>query len=71
MTASAIGIVILALLGFCLLGGLVLRVGGSLLVLVRAAGLAATGDGSAAIPLALGASLWFAGKLHYAVRHRA
>jgi hypothetical protein len=69
--ASAIGILILALLGFWFLGGILLRVGGVLLVLVGAMGLAVTGNANAVIPLAVGAGLWFAGRLHYAARHRA
>lgn len=71
MTASAIGILILALLGFWFLGGLLLRVGGVLLVLVGAMDLAVTGDAGAVIPLTVGAGLWFAGRIHRAVRHRA
>jgi hypothetical protein len=71
VTASAIGILILALLGFWFLGGLLLRVGGVLLVLLGAMGLAVTGNASGVIPLAVGACLWFAGRLHYAARHRA
>ena len=70
MTASAIGILILALLGFWFLGGLLLRVGGVLLVLVGAIGLAVTGNPSAVIPLTAGACLWLAGRLHRTVRRR-
>jgi hypothetical protein len=71
VTASAIGILILALLGFWFLGGLLLRVGGVLLVLVGAMGLAVTGDASAVIPLTAGTCLWLAGRFHRAVRRRA
>ena len=71
MTASAIGIFILALLGFWFFGGLVLRVGGAFLVFMGAADLAITGNASAAILLTAGACLWLAGRLHRAVRRRA
>jgi hypothetical protein len=71
VTASAIGIFILALLGFWFLGGLVLRVGSAFLVFMGAADLAITGNASAATLLLAGACLWFAGRLHRAVRRRA
>ena len=69
MTASAIGILILALLGFWFLGGLLLPAGGVLLVLLGAMGLAVTGNASGVIPLAVGACLWFAGRLHLSLIH--
>jgi hypothetical protein len=71
MTPSTIGIAIVALLGFWLLGGMLLRLGGTLLV--AAGGLAlALADKGIAIPLLLaGSALWLAGRFHHAVRHRA
>ena len=71
MTASAIGIAIVALLGFWLLGGVLLRIGGTLLVLAGGLALALTGNPSAVILLAAGSGMWLAGRLHHAVRHRA
>jgi hypothetical protein len=71
MTASTIGIAIFALVAFWLVGGVVLRLGGTLLV--AAGGLAlALADREIAIPLLLaGSGLWLAGRFHHAVRHRA
>lgn len=68
---SALGIAILAVLGAWLLGGLVLRVGGALLLFGGAVGLAAAGNANGLLVVALGAALWLAGHLHYALRHGA
>ena len=70
MTASTIGIAIFALVAFWLLGGVVLRLGGTLLI--GAGGLAlALAEKGIAVPLLLaGSALWLAGRFHHAVRHR-
>lgn len=69
--ATIIGIAIVALVGFWLLGGVLMRIGGMLLVLAGGAVLAVTGNGGAVLLLLAGAALWLAGRAHHAVRHRA
>lgn len=69
--ASTIGIAIVALVGFWLLGGVLMRIGGTILVLAGGAALAITGNGEAVFLLLAGATLWLAGRAHHAVRHRA
>jgi hypothetical protein len=69
--ASVIGIAIVALVGFWLLGGVLMRIGGTLLILFGGAALAITGSGSAVLFLLAGSALWLAGRAHRAVRHRA
>jgi hypothetical protein len=68
---SAVGIAILALLGFSLFGGLVMRVGGFLLILTGAGALATGGNAGAVVPILAGAALWSCGRLHRAARRRA
>jgi len=65
---STIGVTILAVVGVWLVGGLLARWTGVLLVVVGAAGLASTGDANGFLLAALGAALWLAGHLLYRVR---
>ena len=69
MIAAALGTTVLALLAAWLLGGLVLRSAGVLLILAGAVGLAGSGDANAALLLGIGALVWWAGQLLYALRH--
>lgn len=69
MILSVIGAALLAALGFWIFGGFALRLGGALLVLLGAAGLAMTGDASGLLLAMLGALLWWVGHFHYALRH--
>lgn len=71
MILSVLGPAILVALGFWLFGGLGLRIGGALLVLAGAVGLASTGDANGLLLVALGAALWWAGHLHHALRRGA
>jgi hypothetical protein len=70
-TASAVGIAILALVGFRLFGGVLMRVGGLLLVLMGAGALAIGGGAGAVAPILAGAGLWACGWLHRAAHRRA
>jgi hypothetical protein len=70
MTASSLGIAILALAGAWLFGSLLARLGGALLMLVGLVGVAATGDANGLVVFVLGAGMWLAGHWHYALRHR-
>jgi hypothetical protein len=56
-------------LGFWLLGGIVLRVGGILLVAGGLLSTAATGSALAALLTVLGGLAWLGGQWHYAVRN--
>ncbi|HEX3391581.1 MAG TPA: hypothetical protein VHS55_03370 [Solirubrobacteraceae bacterium] len=60
---------VLIALGFWLLGGVVLRVGGALLAFGGLLCTAMTGSPSAALLTVLGALAWLAGHWLYAVRH--
>ena len=60
---------VLVALGFWLLGGIVLRVGGVLLVAVGLLSTATTGTPLAALLTALGAVAWLCGQWHYGARH--
>ena len=71
MILSTIGTGLLAAIGFWIFGGIALRLGGALLVIAGAAGLAVTGDANGLLPVAFGAAAWWAGHLHYALRHGA
>lgn len=69
MIPAALGLTLLALIGFWLFGGLLLRMGGAILALVGVAGLALTGDPEALFCVAIGAAFWLAGHWHYTLRH--
>ena len=60
---------VLVALGVWLLGGVVLRVGGVLMVTVGLLSTAATGSPSAALVTLLGAAAWLGGQWHYGARH--
>jgi hypothetical protein len=60
---------VLIVLGFWLLGGVVLRVGGVLLVAGGLLSTAATGSPSAALATVLGGLAWLCGQWHHAARH--
>ena len=65
---SAIGVVILAVGGAWLFGGLLARWAGALLIVAGSAGLASTGDANGLLLVALGAALWLVGHLLYRMR---
>lgn len=71
MILSTIGTGLLAVIGFWIFGGIALRFGGALLIIAGAAGLAITGDANGLPLVALGTAAWWAGHLHYALRHGA
>jgi hypothetical protein len=58
-----------ALLVIWLLGGLVLRASGLLLILAGGFGLGLQPNASEALVLGIGVLLWLAGHWHYALRH--
>lgn len=60
---------VLVALGLWLLGGIVLRVGGILLVAVGLLSTAATGSLSAALATMLGGLAWLAGQWLFGLRH--
>jgi hypothetical protein len=66
---TALGLALLSLIGFWLFGGLLLRIGGTILALGGVAGLALTGDPEALLCVAIGVALWLTGHWHYALRH--
>jgi hypothetical protein len=68
MTLAGLGLLLVALVGFWLLGGVLLRLGGLLLAAAGAFALAVSGDGNGILVFALGALLWLAGHWHYALR---
>jgi hypothetical protein len=70
MNALNFGAAILGgLLVLWLLGGVLLRIGGLLLVLAGSVGVGLQRNASGALVLAIGALLWLAGHWHYALRH--
>lgn len=72
MNLVALGVAVLAGLAVIwLLGGILLRVGGLLLVIAGALGVALQRDPDGILVLAIGALLWLAGHWHYALRHHA
>lgn len=70
MNVLTFGIAVLGgLLVFWLLGGLLLRIGGLLLVLAGGLGVGLQRNANGILVLAIGAVLWLAGHWHYALRH--
>lgn len=69
MLIAAIGIAIIACVGFWMVGGVLLRAAGLVVAALAALNLALVGN-AAAIPLFLvGLALWLVGHWHYALRH--
>jgi len=62
---------LLGMLAFWLLGGIVARVSGLLLVLVGVASMALDPRVGAALLIVLGTVTWLAGHWHYGLRHQA
>ncbi|HET8956337.1 MAG TPA: hypothetical protein VFN18_11835 [Solirubrobacterales bacterium] len=60
---------IVALFAFWLLGGILARLGGLLLVLAGIADFALAPNGSALLLSAIGALIWLAGHWYFALRH--
>jgi hypothetical protein len=71
MIGSAIGVALLLAIGFWVFGGFALRLGGALLVVVGAVGLATAGEANGLLLIALGIAAWLTGHLHYALRRGA
>jgi hypothetical protein len=69
MTLTAIGITILAIGGFWLFGGVVLRVVGAIFIIVGALSLVTVGELAAFFMVVLGLLMWLAGHWHFALRH--
>ena len=70
MNVLTFGVAILGgLLVLWLLGGVLLRIGGLLLVLAGGFGAGLQHDANGLLVLAIGALLWLAGHWHYALRH--
>jgi hypothetical protein len=70
MNILTIGVTILGgLLALWLLGGVLLRIAGLLLVLAGGFGGGLQRNASGVLVLAIGALLWLAGHWHYALRH--
>jgi hypothetical protein len=66
---TVIGIAIVAVIGFWILGGLFLRAAGVVCVFAGAVSLIALRDPTALFILALGFVMWLAGHWHFALRH--
>jgi hypothetical protein len=71
MILSAIGVALLVAIGFWVFGGFALRLGGALLVVAGAVGLAAAGDANGLLLIALGSLAWWTGHVHYRLRRGA
>lgn len=66
----AVGLLV-GLLAFWLLGGLLARLGGLLLVFAGLTSLTLNPQLGAALLIVIGAAMWLAGHWHYALRHHA
>lgn len=71
MTIAALGTLALALICAWVLGGIALRLAGSLLALTGLLGLSLSGNANGLLAFVLGACLWLAGHLHFRLRHGA
>jgi hypothetical protein len=71
MTVTVVGIAILAILGFWMFGGVVLRVGGVVFVLVGLVSLVTLANPAALLMVIIGLVMWLAGHWHFALRHHA
>lgn len=69
MLATAIAITVAAMVGFWVVGGLLLRRGGLIVAFLGILTLAITGNLAGLIVLAVGLVLWLVGHWHYALRH--
>lgn len=69
MTVTVIGIAILAIVGFWLFGGVVLRVAGAVFVFVGLISLVTLANPAALLMVAIGLVMWLVGHWHFALRH--
>jgi hypothetical protein len=69
MALTVIGIAILALGGFWLFGGVVLRVVGTIFVIAGVVNLLTLGNPVALFMVVLGVVMWLGGHWHFALRH--
>ncbi len=71
MIVTAIGIAILALIGFWRFGDVLLRAGGLIIIVLAVLNLAMVGNPAVVLLLVVGLVLWLGGHWHYALRHHA
>lgn len=69
MIFTVFGIAILAVVGFWLFGGVVLRVAGIVFVFVGLVSLVTLADPAALLMVVIGLVMWLAGHWHFALRH--
>src|SRR5580700_10699511 len=69
MLTVAIAIAVVAIVGFWIAGGLLLRAGGMIVAVFGVLVLAIDHSFAGIIPLAIGILLWLAGHWHYALRY--
>jgi hypothetical protein len=69
MTISVVGIAIIALVGFWLFGGVILRVVGAVFVFVGLISLVMLANPAALLMVVIGLVMWLAGHWHFALRH--
>ncbi len=69
MIFTVFGIAVLAIGGFWLFGGVVLRVGGVVFVLVGLISLVTLANPAALLMVVIGLVMWLAGHWHFALRH--
>lgn len=69
MIFTIFGIAILAIVGFWLFGGVVLRVAGIIFVFVGLVSLVALANPVALLMVVIGLVMWLAGHWHFALRH--
>ena len=71
MALTVIGIAIIAVIGFWILGGIFLRAGGIVFAFAGVVALITLHDPVALFMLVLGFVMWLAGHWHFALRHHA
>ena len=69
MLIVAIGIAIIACVGFWMVGGVLLRAAGLVVAALAALNLALVGNAAAILLFVVGLALWLVGHWHYALRH--
>lgn len=69
MLTAAIGIAVVVIVGFWIVGGVLLRLGGMLVAILGVLVLAVDHSLAGIILLAVGVLLWLVGHWHYALRH--